>query len=275
MFFNNNLSCNHHHVVLVAGISLTLSRHFSLSFIASGRSSGEHPVSSHSCWMYVRAGRLAFARSCVGVNKSTSLMSSSLLLQQWPACLVRLTWIVFVIGGRWPYSWCLAGCCRQNLFKIVVSMPPLPRADSWRFNHVTKPVRDVKCTHCAWWNRDIWCFIWRALICLIDDFKASKMIVRRRLIREIILYEFRPVGWSCRICRLHLFREVRTPHPTRPPVGHWGQPVMLKDRALVVKQYMARQPGGQLTCSTPLWPLLDSTDSHVDPIQSAGRFKPF
>ena len=39
----------HHHVVLVAWISLTLSRHFSLSFIALGRSSGQHPVSSHSC----------------------------------------------------------------------------------------------------------------------------------------------------------------------------------------------------------------------------------
>ena len=31
--------------------------------------------------MYVRAGRPAFARPCVGVHKSTSLMSSSLLLQ--------------------------------------------------------------------------------------------------------------------------------------------------------------------------------------------------
>ena len=56
----------HHHVVLVARISLTLSRHSSLSFIALGRSSGPHPVSSHSCWMYVRAGRPAFARPCVG-----------------------------------------------------------------------------------------------------------------------------------------------------------------------------------------------------------------
>ena len=111
---------NHHrhHVMLVARISLTLSRHFSLSFNASGRSSGQHPVSSHSCWMYVRA----FARPCVGVHKSTSLMSSSLLLQQCPACLVRLTWIVFVIGGKWPYSWCLVGCCRQDLFKIVRSI---------------------------------------------------------------------------------------------------------------------------------------------------------
>ena len=67
---------HHHHVVPQARISLTLSRHFSLSFIASGRSSGPHPVSSHSCWMYVRAGRPAFARPYVGVHMSTSLMSS-------------------------------------------------------------------------------------------------------------------------------------------------------------------------------------------------------
>ena len=89
----------YHHIALVARISLTLSRHSSLSFIALGRSSGQHPVSSHSCWMYVRAGRPAFARPCAGIHKSTSLMSSSLLLQQCPACLVRLTWIVFVIGA--------------------------------------------------------------------------------------------------------------------------------------------------------------------------------
>ena len=71
---------HHHHVVPLARISLTLSRHFSLSFIPSGRSSGLHPVSSHSCWMYVRAVRPAFARPYVGVHRSTSLMSSSLLL---------------------------------------------------------------------------------------------------------------------------------------------------------------------------------------------------
>ena len=112
----------HHNVVLVARISLTLSRHFSLSFIALGRSSGQHPVSSNSCWMHVRAGRPAFARPCVRVHKSTSLMSSSLLLQQCPACLVRLTWIVFMIGGRWPYSWCLVGCCRLDFFKIARSI---------------------------------------------------------------------------------------------------------------------------------------------------------
>ena len=109
----------HHHVVQLARISLTLSRHFSLSFIASGRSSGLHPVSSHSCWVYVRAVRPAFSRPYAGIHRSTSLMSSSLLLQQCPACLVRLTWIVFVMGGRWPYSWCFVGCCRQDLFIIA------------------------------------------------------------------------------------------------------------------------------------------------------------
>ena len=57
--------------------------------------------------MYVRAGRPAFAWPYAGVHRSTSLMSSSLLLQQCPACLVRLTCIVFVMGGKWPYSWCL------------------------------------------------------------------------------------------------------------------------------------------------------------------------
>ena len=108
----NQTNCHHHHhhVVPLARISLTLSRHFSLSFIASGRSSGLHPVSSHSCWMYVRVGRPAFARPYVGVHRSTSLMSSSLLLQQCPACLVRLTWIVFVMGGNWP---CIASSSLQ------------------------------------------------------------------------------------------------------------------------------------------------------------------
>ena len=46
--YKNSIS-QYHHIALVARISLTLSRHSSLSFIALGRSSGQHPVSSHSC----------------------------------------------------------------------------------------------------------------------------------------------------------------------------------------------------------------------------------
>ena len=110
---------HHHHVVPLARISLTLSRNSSLSFIASGRTSGLHPGSSHSCCMYVLAGNPALAWPYVGVHRSTSLMSSFLLLQQYPAYLVHLPWIVFVMGGRWPYSWCFVGYCRQDLFSIA------------------------------------------------------------------------------------------------------------------------------------------------------------
>ena len=46
-------------------------------------------------------------------------MSSSLLLQQ---CLVRLTWIVFVMGGRWPYSCWFVGCFLHDLFNIASSI---------------------------------------------------------------------------------------------------------------------------------------------------------
>ena len=42
-------------------------------------------IPSNSCSIYVRAGRPAFARPYVGVHRSRSLMSSSLLLQQCPA----------------------------------------------------------------------------------------------------------------------------------------------------------------------------------------------
>ena len=78
--FQPNHHHHHHHVVPLARISLTLSSHLYLSFIASGRTSGLHPVSSQSCCMYVRAGRPAFAQPYVGAHRSTSLMSSSLLL---------------------------------------------------------------------------------------------------------------------------------------------------------------------------------------------------
>ena len=111
----------HHHVVRLARISLTLSLHISLLFITSGRSSGLHPVSSHSCCMYVRAGRPAFDWPYAGVHRSTSLTSSSLLLQQCPSCLVRLAWIVFVIGGRWPYSCFLWGAAARTCSILLLT----------------------------------------------------------------------------------------------------------------------------------------------------------
>ena len=101
---------------------LTLSRHPSLSSIASCRSSRLYYVSVQSCFMYVLAGRPAFARPCEVVHLSTSPMNSSLLLQQCPTCLARLILIVFVMGGRWPYSCFFVGCCLQNLFNTARSI---------------------------------------------------------------------------------------------------------------------------------------------------------
>ena len=89
-------------------------QHFSLSFIASGRSSGLHLVSSHSCRMYVWAGRPAFARPYVGVHRSTSLISSSLLLQK---CLEKSRQIISKYPNRQRY-----GTKRINLWRGETSL---------------------------------------------------------------------------------------------------------------------------------------------------------
>ena len=112
----------HHHIAQSARISLTLSRHSSLLSIASVGSSGLHPVSAESCCMLVLGGRLAFARPWEAVHRNASLMTSSLLLQPYPACLARLSWIFFVMGSRCPYSYCFVGCCFQDLFSIARSI---------------------------------------------------------------------------------------------------------------------------------------------------------
>ena len=96
---------HHHHVMLLARISLTLSRHFSLSFIASGWSSGLHPVSSHSCCMYVRAGRPGFAgpyAGSIGVHHWwVRPCFSSSVLRVWFVLLGYFSW--------WQVSGCIVG----------------------------------------------------------------------------------------------------------------------------------------------------------------------
>ena len=136
-----------------AQISLTLSRHSSLSFIASNRSSGLYPVSSLSYCMYVQTGRPAFARLCEGAHKSTSPMSWSVLPEQCPACLVRLTLIVFRMGSRWPYSCCFVGCCLKDFFNITRSIPVLLPSSFFSIClvnvHVVHPYSSID-TNAAW-----------------------------------------------------------------------------------------------------------------------------
>ena len=46
-------------------------------------------------------------------------MSSFLLLQQCPASLVRLIWMVLEMGGKWPNSCCFEECYSQDLFNMT------------------------------------------------------------------------------------------------------------------------------------------------------------
>ena len=169
------MEMNHHqhHIVPLAWISLTLSRHFSLSFITSGRSSGLHLVFSLSYCMYVLSGCLAFARPYVGFHRSTSIMSLSLLLQQCPVCLVRLTWMVFVMGGRWQYSRCLVGVAARSYSILLLtflcncrlaSSPVVSLASKW-CTHTAVSTRPLLGRNCVSFYRlgliSIWMIAYR------------------------------------------------------------------------------------------------------------------
>ena len=119
-FTSCSLLFHHHHPVTPsARISLTLSRHLYHHFRQILRARSR----IYTELLYVSSsGHPAFPRPSEGVHKSTLLVSSSLHLQQCPACLVRLILIVFVISGRWPYSYCFVGCCLQDLFNIARSI---------------------------------------------------------------------------------------------------------------------------------------------------------
>ena len=82
-------------------------------------------------------------------------MSSSLLLQQCPACLVRLTRMFCEIGGRWPYSCFLVGCCFHDLFKtarnILVQLPFSLFSRCFVRVHVVQPYSSTDTTT-AWKN---------------------------------------------------------------------------------------------------------------------------
>ena len=114
--FQKMSGCNHHHhnVVLIARISLTLAIRLYHAFFPAGLS---------GCVLnYVLAGHPTLARQHDRVHWRTLLMSWFLLLQQCPACLVRLIWMVFEMDGRWPYRCCFVGCCFQDLFNIARSI---------------------------------------------------------------------------------------------------------------------------------------------------------
>ena len=166
-----------------------------LSFIASGRSSGLHPVSSHSCCMFVWAGRPAFVWPYAGVYRSTSLMSSSLLLQQCPACLVSLTCIVFVTGGRWPYSWCLVGCCLfYHAFFVF---------DLWKFYYFD--LLRVLLTSISWWS--------------FTSVRMTASLLRSPRLFSILANLSRLVVWMISILPVFFSKSLETATSTQTKIG--------------------------------------------------------
>ena len=65
--------------------------HLSLLVIAFGKSFRGHPLFAQNRWMKVFAGRPTLVHPCV--QRRTSFMRLSLLVQQCPVCLARFTWM--------------------------------------------------------------------------------------------------------------------------------------------------------------------------------------
>ena len=83
-------------------LSDSLSRHSSLSSIAL---------------LYIGSSWSSYLCSSVWRSPQEHIAYELVLTSpKCPVCLVRVTWIVFVMGGSWPYRCCFVGCCLQDLF---------------------------------------------------------------------------------------------------------------------------------------------------------------
>ena len=119
---------------------------------------------------------------CVGVHRRISLMNLSLLLQQFPAYFVCLTWMVYEMGGRWLYSCCFVGYFSQDLF--------IQHTASLCSSHVTFSPN------------------------ILFGYKWCNHTVVLKLLRvgriPILFYQRVKLSWlGCRIHWLHLCRGVR------------------------------------------------------------------
>ena len=69
----------------------------------------------------VLVGRLTIARLLVRFHRRTLVMSSSLLLQHCPPCLVHLTLMICEMGDRWPYSCCFVDVATRICSKMIAA----------------------------------------------------------------------------------------------------------------------------------------------------------
>ena len=110
--------CVSYHGIPLAGISLTHAGHSCLLPIAFGRSS-----SNILCQYRVVANSFETVALPLLVRvRNTLHMSSPLLFQQCPACLIWIIRMVFETVDRCSYSCSFAGSCSLYLINIACSM---------------------------------------------------------------------------------------------------------------------------------------------------------
>ena len=85
-------------------LSLSLSLSLAIRYFENCQSSRRYKEPTQSLWMLVFGGRPTLVCPCVGFHKWSSLMNSFLLLQHCPECPAHLTWMVCVMGSKWPHS---------------------------------------------------------------------------------------------------------------------------------------------------------------------------
>ena len=93
----------------------------------------------------ILASRWTLACPYIGFHLGTSLMSSSLFLQQCPACLVRHISMVCETGGKWPYS-CSFYSVRSVTYRIY-SKPIVAFLCSFPYSFLSMHFVSVQVVH--------------------------------------------------------------------------------------------------------------------------------
>ena len=98
-------------------------------------------------------------------------MNSSLLFQQCPSYLARLTWIILEMRGRWSYNCFFVGCCFHNLFTIARSILVQFPFSSFSIRlvsvHVVHPYSRINTI--TTWKKLRFILLDQSVFCMIDN----------------------------------------------------------------------------------------------------------
>ena len=143
-------------------------------------------------------------------------MSSSSLLQQCPACLIRLIWMVCQMGGKWLFSSSFVGYCFQDLLKTVPRIFVLISSSLFSMHfvsiHVVHPYSSIV-TVTAWKKS---CFILsdRSHFYLINNLSIAfdafaRYMLTSLSVNEILLPSYGNLFTSFKSLPHHIYQPMR------------------------------------------------------------------